>query len=216
MYVAIALSGLTAIGAEVVWTRLLSLMLGATVYTFSLILAVILIGLGLGSTAGAWLARGLRNPRIALGWCQLLLPICMAWTAYMIAKSMPYWPVNPASPTDPWLTFQFDLMRCTWTILPATLLWGASFPIAIAAAASPGEDTGRLVGRVYAANTVGGIIGALAFSVIIIPSLGTQRAQQLMIVLAMISGLIMTGRAQARGRRPTRQQDARYVVRCPA
>ncbi len=46
MYVAIGLSGLTALGAEVVWTRLLSVMLGATVYTFSIILAVFLVGLG--------------------------------------------------------------------------------------------------------------------------------------------------------------------------
>src|SRR6185437_9699876 len=46
VYVAIGLSGLSALGAEVVWTRLLSLMLGASVYTFSIILAVFLIGLG--------------------------------------------------------------------------------------------------------------------------------------------------------------------------
>ena len=43
VYIAIALSGLTALGAEVVWTRLLSLLLGATVYTFSIILAVFLL-----------------------------------------------------------------------------------------------------------------------------------------------------------------------------
>jgi spermidine synthase len=53
VYTAIALSGLCALGAEVVWTRLLALMLGATVYTFSIILAVFLIGLGIGSSAGS-------------------------------------------------------------------------------------------------------------------------------------------------------------------
>ena len=73
MYSAIALSGMSALGAEVVWTRLLSLMLGATVYTFSLILAVFLIGLGIGSSVGAFLHRGRRPPRAALGVCQLLL-----------------------------------------------------------------------------------------------------------------------------------------------
>ena len=44
--VCIALSGFTALGAEVVWTRLLSLHVGATTYTFSLSLAVLLLGLG--------------------------------------------------------------------------------------------------------------------------------------------------------------------------
>ena len=57
VYVTIALSGLTALAAEVIWTRLLSLHFGATVYTFALILAVFLVGLGIGSTVGATLAR---------------------------------------------------------------------------------------------------------------------------------------------------------------
>jgi hypothetical protein len=48
VYIAIGLSGLCALGAEVVWTRLLSLTLGPTVYTFSIILAVFLAGLGIG------------------------------------------------------------------------------------------------------------------------------------------------------------------------
>ena len=51
------LSGLTALGAEVVWTRQLSLLFGASVYTFSLILATFLAGLGLGSLAGSAIAR---------------------------------------------------------------------------------------------------------------------------------------------------------------
>src|SRR5262249_31717757 len=55
IYVVIAFSGATALGAEVVWTRLLSLLLGATVYTFSIILAVFLMGLWAGSGAGALL-----------------------------------------------------------------------------------------------------------------------------------------------------------------
>ena len=56
IYSAIAFSGMTALGAEVVWTRLLSLMLGATVYTFSIILAVFLFGLWAGSSVGSMLA----------------------------------------------------------------------------------------------------------------------------------------------------------------
>ncbi len=53
VYVVAGLSGLTALGAEVVWTRQLSLLFGASVYTFSLILAVFLGGLGLGSLGGS-------------------------------------------------------------------------------------------------------------------------------------------------------------------
>src|SRR5581483_2537771 len=69
VYVAIGLSGATALAAEAVWTWLLSLLLGATTYTFSLILAAFLIGLGIGSSVGSMMARTMRNPRVALGGC---------------------------------------------------------------------------------------------------------------------------------------------------
>jgi len=57
IYVTIALSGAGALGAEVVWTRLMGMLLGATVYVFSVILAVFLIGLAIGSLCGSWLLR---------------------------------------------------------------------------------------------------------------------------------------------------------------
>ena len=96
VYLTIALSGLCALGAEVVWTRLLSLLLGPTVYTFSIILAVFLGGLGLGSGIGSYLAQRSPHPDRLLGACQLLLSAGIAWAALMLAKSLPYWPINPA------------------------------------------------------------------------------------------------------------------------
>ena len=190
VYVTIALSGLCALGAEVIWTRLLSLMMGATVYTFSIILAVFLAGLGIGSGIGSFLSRGKLPPRISLGTSQFLLAAAIAWTSYMLAKSLPYWPINPALSRSPWLIFQVDLVRCLWAILPAACLWGASFPLALAAAASPGQDGGRLVGKVYASNTVGAIIGSIGFSLILIPAIGTQQAQRLMIGLSAAAALV--------------------------
>jgi spermidine synthase len=187
VYVAIGLSGAAALGAEVVWTRLLGLMLGATVYTFSLILAVFLVGLGIGSAAGAMLARGFRGPlsaRAALGWCQVLALGAIAWTAFMLAQSLPYWPVNALISTSPWFTFQVDVVRVIWAILPATLLWGMSFPLALAGAAGSSGDPGRLVGRVYAANTFGAIAGALAFSIVLIPWIGTANCERVLMLLA--------------------------------
>src|SRR5215831_9906396 len=135
IYIAITLSGLTALGAEVVWTRLLSLLLGPTVYTFSIILAVFLLGLWGGSSAGSTLARRI-EPRLALAACQILLAAALAWTAYTLARSLPFWPVDPWLSLDPWFNFELDLARATWAIFPATLLWGASFPLALASVAT--------------------------------------------------------------------------------
>jgi spermidine synthase len=184
VYAAIAFSGLTALGAEVVWTRLLSLLLGATVYTFSIILAVFLTGLWAGSGAGSFLARRVRDPRLALASCQILLAAAIAWTAFTLAHVLPWWPVDPWLATNPWVNFDLDLTRAIRAIFPATLLWGASFPLALAAAAANREDPARLTGEVYAANTAGSIVGALAFSLVLIPAIGTQASQQALIWLA--------------------------------
>jgi spermidine synthase len=189
VYVTIALSGLTALGAEVVWTRLLSLLLGATVYTFAIILAVFLAGIALGSAAGSSLARTAKRPHAWLAVSQVLLAASIAWTAWMVYRSLPYWPINPSLSANPWIDFQLDLVRCIWAILPATLMWGASFPLALASATRSGEDPGKLAGGVYAANTIGAIIGAIAFSLVLIPGVGTQQCQRVLIVLAAVAAL---------------------------
>jgi len=60
IYIAIGLSGASALGAEVVWTRLLGMLLLATVYVFSIILAVFLVGLAVGGGAASWIIRRTR------------------------------------------------------------------------------------------------------------------------------------------------------------
>jgi len=181
VYVAIAISGAGALGAEVVWTRLMAMLLGSTVYVFSIILAVFLIGLAIGSGVGSALVRSVR-PQLALGWCQVLLAGGIAWTACMIADSLPYWPIDPLMAASPWFIFQLDMARCLWAILPPTLLWGASFPLACAAVAEAGEDSGRVVGSVYAANTFGAILGALLVSLFLVPAIGTQQTERVLLV----------------------------------
>jgi spermidine synthase len=189
IYIAIGFSGLSALGGEVVWTRLLSLLLGGTVYTFSIILAVFLLGLGIGSGVGASFSRTTRNPQRDLGTCQVLLAAAIAWAAFMVGRSLPYWPIAPALADNPWIVFQLDIVRCLWAVLPAAMLWGASFPFALAAGAAQGRDPGRLVASIYASNTVGAIIGALVFTFIIVPRWGTHAAEQVLIALSAVAGL---------------------------
>ena len=190
VYVTTAISGACALGAEIVWTRLMGMLLGSTVYVFSIILAVFLIGLALGSTAGSWISRSVR-PRLALGWCQVLLAGAIAWSAFMIADSLPYWPINPLLSVNQWYTFQLDMARVLWAILPPTLLWGASFPLGLAAVAGPGKDSGSVVGSVYAANTFGAILGALGVSLVLVPWIGTQNSERLLLLLSAGSALFM-------------------------
>jgi spermidine synthase len=188
--VAIALSGFCALAAEVVWTRILSLLLGATVYTFSIILAVFLAGLGLGSSAGAAIARTTRHPRTALALCQWLQVGGIAWAAYAMANSLPFWGGNTALHATAATKFQFDLVRCAWAILPSAILWGASFPLGLAAIAPNAADAARLVGRAYATNTLGAIVGAVLTGLMLVPTLGTRNTQVVLIVTCSLAALL--------------------------
>ena len=184
--IAIALSGAASMGAQVIWARILGPMLGGTVYVFSIILAVFLIGLGLGAAAGSSIGRRFGG-RVALGWSQVLAAAGLAWTAYQFSSALPYWPMNPLQNTTFMVTAQSDFVRVLWGILPATLCWGASVPLAFAAMRSTADDAGKTVGGVYAANTLGAIFGALLVSLVIIPTLGTHVGERLLVATSILA-----------------------------
>ncbi len=190
LYVAAALSGFTALGAEVVWTRQLSLLFGASVYTFSLILAVFLSGLAIGGSIGARIAKRTRQPALVLGGIQLGLAVAIAAGAWLVVNALPaFQPTRsflPAIHGSPALTFMFDALRCGVAMLPATILWGASFPLTIAAAV--GRDTGRSVAAINALNTAGALAGAVLLTLVGIPLLGSHMAQQVLVVAAALTG----------------------------
>jgi spermidine synthase len=197
IYVAIALSGMTALGAEVVWTRLLSLLLGGTTYTFSLILAVFLLGLGIGSGLASALARHVASPRVAFGLCQAALCVAIAWAAVMIGRSLPYWPIDPSLSMSPWFNFQLDVVRSLWMVLPGAILWGASFPLALASVAASDRDAARVVGGLFAANTLGAIVGSLGAGPLV-AWVGSQHAQQVMIGICAASAVLILARLSGR------------------
>jgi len=205
IYVVAAMSGFTALGAEVVWTRQLSLLFGASVYTFSLILSVFLAGLGAGSLAGSSLARRSKDAAATLGRAQLLLAVAIAFGAWMIVHGLPV--LQPTKSFLPWvrasppLTFAFDAARCAIALMPATLLWGASVPLMLAAAPrlrsgpAGSADLSRHVSRITAINTAGALIGTLSLTLIGIPMMGSQHSQQALVLMAAVAGFAILSRA---------------------
>jgi spermidine synthase len=190
IYVAVGLSGMSALAAEVVWTRILSLIIGGTVYTFSLILAAFLFGLGIGSSIGSAIARDRATARKALVWCQFLLILGVAWASYALTRQLPYWPINPGLATEPHFTFEIDIIRALWVVMPSAVLWGASFPLALAAAGAE-KDSGKLVGRMYAANTIGSIVGSSIMALAFIQWFGTQNAERFIMGIAAVSAIVL-------------------------
>jgi spermidine synthase len=197
VYLGTALSGLTALGAQVVWTRLLTLLFGATVFAFAIILAVFLGGLGIGSAVAAGLLRRGVSPLRGLAWTQLLLVPTVLLSAFVLARVLPY--ASPSASTPVQALHGLHVLRTIDVILPSAVLWGMSFPLALAAVNQAGGDPGRTSGLVYASNTVGAIAGALLVSFFAIPAYGTKWAEQSLVVLAGLSAAILF--YGARGRR---------------
>jgi spermidine synthase len=197
-YLATALSGLTALGAEAVWTRQLSMVFGSTVFSFTIILAIFLVGITSGSAAGSIWARFVRSPALAFALCQIGLVAMIPIAAHMISMELPYWHLNPQLHANSSHRYIHDLLRASVALLPAACLWGASFPLALAAAAR-GQEPGRLAGNVYATNTIGSIVGALLFSLVMIPAFGSSGAQQILAGLAGVAALILLATASREG-----------------
>jgi spermidine synthase len=187
----IAMSGACALGAQVIWNRNLALLMGGTVYTFSLILGAVLLGLAIGSGVGASMVRTARSPRTALAMSQIGAMLGLAWAAWWQLKALPNWPINPSLAPSMWFVFQLDFVRALWSVLPAAICWGASFPLAIAALAQTETSPTRAVARIYAANTLGAIGGTLISSLILVQFIGTQKTQWLFMFLALLGAVVM-------------------------
>jgi len=122
IYEVAALSGMTALGAQVVWTRLLALIFGGTIYTFAIILAIFLGGLGVGSALAAWALRRGHDSRRLLAASQLALVPAVVYAAFMIAKVIPYTSTLRVVPIS--TLHGLHVMRCLESIFPAAVLWG--------------------------------------------------------------------------------------------
>ncbi|MCY1045968.1 fused MFS/spermidine synthase [Corallococcus sp. bb12-1] len=173
----VMLSGFTSMLYQVTWIRLLSIVLGASTYAFTLILTAFILGIGLGSF---WLmTRKEGGDSLKLyGWTQvgLVLSLCVAlplyvrlphlfrWSEWMLAREVETWPLFQA------ITFAF----CCLVLLIPTFIMGAAFPAAARVATAKVSEVGRQLGGVYLWNTLGTISGAVLGGLVLMPFWGMQ------------------------------------------
>ena len=170
---AMAVSGFAALGYEVVWTRLLSILnRTTTAQSLSVILIAFLLGIAAGGAAGARLSVRLRDAVLALGAAQLLIGLFGLLSTALLGGVPAYFEILGNLFGIPPLA-QLFLAALVVTIVP-TCLMGAAFPIAGRLNVRRLDRVGRSVGDLYAANTAGAIAGALAAGFLLVPWLGTQ------------------------------------------
>ena len=142
---------------------MLAVIFGPTTYAFSTMAAAFIGGLALGASAGGWLARRVPRPDRWLGLLLLVAAAIAPISASIAATRLPL--AVAALVVDPAQGFAGILARqalaATLLLLPTAVAIGAAFPLAVAVAAGGVTTVGRDVARVYAANTLGALAGAL-------------------------------------------------------
>ena len=161
-----------------------------------------LVGLGIGSSLGSAIARAVARPRVALGWCQMLLCARDRLGGVHADAVAAVLAGQPVDLDRPWFNFQLDLVRCSGSCCRARFSGARASRWRWRRSRHRGQDPARLVGGVYAANTVGAIVGSLGASLLLVVWLGSQHAQQLLIVLSRALGAADAG---AGGGRRARQ-----------
>ena len=175
---------------ELVWYRMLGPLLGGTVFTFGIILAVALLGIGLGGTAYALFGSEKRSTLQGFAVTCLLEGILIA-VPYALGDRI----ATLALLLRPLGSMYFIGMTAGWAfvtcvvVLPASIVAGIQFPMLIALAGEGRKDVGAQTGWVYAANTGGSIAGALAGGFGLLPALSVMGCWKLAAGLLALVGL---------------------------
>ena len=190
--VVFAASGATAMALEVLWTRALGVVLGASTYAFTSILVTFLIGLAVGASVAARVLDTIRDPLRALARVQIGVGLATLIGCLLVDR-LPLWLLSVTR--DPG-TQDVGLQLTHFGIaamvtLPATLLLGAVFPLVLAVVDDDREGPGPLVGRAYAYNTVGAIVGSFAGGFVVLPWLGVEGGLEALALLAVGWGLFL-------------------------
>jgi len=176
------LSGFVILGNEIIWSRYLSLIVYNSVYTYTLTITVILIGIVVGSALTAkFFDRTVRRPLI-FGSVQMAIGITVLM-ALMLPSN--FWS-NVIDSTE---ITTLIWMVCIVLFLPAVLS-GISFPLAIRMVVNEPSKAGSGVGIMTAINTVGGITGSLIVGFFLLPIFGLQKSVMIITAISLIIGFI--------------------------
>jgi spermidine synthase len=166
-------SGFVALALEVLWTRMLAEGTGSSIYIFTTILAIFLLGIALGSALYRRLSRPQGERLGTLGVCLAGVGVLAQATVVLgsgMVGEVPFF------------------VRTVVVLLPATVLMGYAFPLAGRLATPSAAAAGGSVGLLYAANTAGSILGSFGAAFVLAGALGTNGSVLLLGGLNLLVG----------------------------
>jgi spermidine synthase len=191
---------------ELVWYRMLGPILGGSVYTFGLILAVALLGIGLGGTAYSLLGRAGPASLVGFAYTCVLEALCLA-VPYALGDRIAVLalllrPLGAAALF--WGQVLAWTVVCFLVVLPAAFVAGIQFPMLVALLGRGKKDVARQIGLAYAWNTIGAIAGSLAGGFGLIPLLsapGAWRATAAALGAFGLAAVVLAARKEGARRR---------------
>jgi spermidine synthase len=205
----IGVSGFCALGYEVLWTRILSIIIGATTYGFAILLMAFLSGIGIGSSALGILSKvfgtrrveivhHLRNLVLLFGVIQILIGLSALIVSIYI-RDLPAHAVlirdflnSVKFKIQPFKTTQLAnfINAFSFMFAPAFFM-GVAFPLAGKIHGYYKKVVGHAVGEILSFNTVGAILGSAVSGFVFIYLFGIQRSLEIIILINIGYGLLV-------------------------
>jgi spermidine synthase/Flp pilus assembly protein TadD len=176
-----AVGGVATLSFEVLAARCASLWLGSSLYAWAIVLGLFLIGLASGNVLAARRVALSVSPARSLAIIELV-------AAGLLASAIAWAVPDPARPATG-LSREALTATVLW-ILPVTVLMGAAFPFFVRLGVREGRTVGAAFGAVSAANTGGGIVGAMLAPFVLLPIFGLAGGLR---ACAVINGLLAVG-----------------------
>lgn len=192
-------SGLGALAYEILWTRLLVLLLETSIYAFSIMLGTFLVGIAWGSWDSTRQARLRRTPLASFGFLEILIGFWAALGLLLMPWFHNLW-LHAIVEYRPMIA----IIACVVMVLPIAFFFGLQFPVAVRCCLADRTAPGRSTGWAYTVNTLGTIVGALLAGFILLPLMGTTTLMLAIAGLNLFLGvvLVMLAPREERGRLP--------------
>ena len=180
---AMAGAGIASMGYEVLWTRMLVLVTGSSTYAFSLMLALYIAGVAVGSVWVASKVARLKAPGDLFAHLQIGAAFLVVSGLWLFAR-YPDWQLHLYQTwgTSFDASLLIDFVLATLIIVPPTFFLGAAFPVATEVLGGA-THRGRAIATALAVVAIGNAVGALAAGTVLVPWLGLEGA------LAALAGL---------------------------
>ncbi|MDR1935723.1 MAG: spermine synthase [Candidatus Accumulibacter sp.] len=194
MLLSTAISGATSFVYELGWVRMLNQALGSSIHSFELMLTAFILGLAFG---GLWIRRRSRqidDPVCYVAYVQVLMGIAALLSIPVFARSFHWvgWMMEGLAQTDNGYTL-FELGTAVISLavmFPAAFFAGMTLPLFTMALLRAGADE-RAIGRIYAANTLGAILGVVMMVHVLIPAIGVKLGLTLAALVDVVLGLYL-------------------------